>query len=459
MRKMTRTTSSTQTIFSCSDSASHLFGAIRSMLRAEIRGLWTANQLHFKAGGTPRECGGNSAKNGRRRNARIFLRVYSTLDTRDLQYSTCRGKQFMRISQPVTTLLRARQISDKNKRPMMAVGRPILLFSVIFLAPFASAQASTTFHFDAYIKALFPSENAFFGEQRALDMVENVPVWDNAKIRRVTRVVVGATGDFTPMSGVFNRPNATLFRGLMANASSSLSGSGAAWILERTEDETSNVSAPNGTVFEQQTRGEWTFVAYLKAGFPRVGDDFGRAVSISGDTVLVGAPFEDSKWSGIYHLSANETGVGTVPNPSSFNASLGGPNSGAAYLYKRDPQSGNWVWAAYIKSPAPPQVAAGDWLGSSVVLRGTRAVIAVRREDSSTSGITTDFSNPLTWNTQKKDSGAAFVLAYNASASNWQFEAFVKTPVVSAQEFRFQFPCDFSSVSRIYDRPHLELID
>ena len=37
----------------------------------------------------------------------------------------------------------------------------------------------------------------------------------------------------------------------------------------------------------------WVQQAYLKASNPGVYDKFGRSVAISGDTILVGAPYED----------------------------------------------------------------------------------------------------------------------------------------------------------------------
>ena len=37
----------------------------------------------------------------------------------------------------------------------------------------------------------------------------------------------------------------------------------------------------------------WTQQAYLKASNANTYDDFGQSVAINGDTILVGAPFED----------------------------------------------------------------------------------------------------------------------------------------------------------------------
>jgi hypothetical protein len=66
----------------------------------------------------------------------------------------------------------------------------------------------------------------------------------------------------------------------------------------------------------------WTQQAYLKASNPGVGDAFGNSVSISGDTIVVGAYWEDS----------NATGVNGDQNN---NGSIAG-KSGAAYVFVRD---------------------------------------------------------------------------------------------------------------------------
>jgi hypothetical protein len=51
-------------------------------------------------------------------------------------------------------------------------------------------------------------------------------------------------------------------------------------------------------LFERQG-GAWVKIAYIKATDPGDGDEFGSAVAISGDTVAVGAPFEDSNAKGV----------------------------------------------------------------------------------------------------------------------------------------------------------------
>src|SRR5262249_8971012 len=59
-------------------------------------------------------------------------------------------------------------------------------------------------------------------------------------------------------------------------------------------DTAAGVDAGEVTVFVRQAPGSWTREATLVAGDAASGDAFGAAVSISGDTLVVGAPFDDT---------------------------------------------------------------------------------------------------------------------------------------------------------------------
>src|SRR5205814_707528 len=90
-------------------------------------------------------------------------------------------------------------------------------------------------------------------------------------------------------------------------------GSGAAYVFVRT-----------GTTWSQQ--------AYLKASNTGTGDRFGTSVAVSGDTVVVGAIFEDG------------AAVG-VDGDASSNAAA---NAGAAYVFVRSGTT--WSQQAYLKA-------------------------------------------------------------------------------------------------------------
>ena len=75
--------------------------------------------------------------------------------------------------------------------------------------------------------------------------------------------------------------------------------------------------------------------AYIKAANNDASDFFGSSVSISGDTLAVGAYREDS----------NQT---TITNGTTASSDNSNASSGAVYVYKRTGTS--WAQEAYIKA-------------------------------------------------------------------------------------------------------------
>ncbi|MES2469413.1 MAG: FG-GAP repeat protein, partial [Verrucomicrobiota bacterium] len=131
--------------------------------------------------------------------------------------------------------------------------------------------------------------------------------------------------------------------------------------------------------------------AYLKASNtggsnPGQPDNFGFSVAVSGDTVIVGAPGEDSKATGINGNPADDSG----------------PDSGAAYLFTR---SGTmWTQQAYLKAG---NTAAGDQFGLSVAVSGNTVVVGANLADNSA-----------------LDAGAAYVFTRNGT--EWTQQAYLK---------------------------------
>ncbi len=107
-----------------------------------------------------------------------------------------------------------------------------------------------------------------------------------------------------------------------------------------------------------RTGNSWSVVqeAYAKALNSEDADAFGYSVAVSEDTVVVGAPYEDS----------NVTGPSTT---ASLDNSLS--NSGAAYVFTYDDIDG-WVFEAILK-PLDPE--AGDLFGSSVAVYRNSVVV------------------------------------------------------------------------------------
>lgn len=190
-------------------------------------------------------------------------------------------------------------------------------------------------------------------------------------------------------------------------------------------DTTGSSSSPNDTngssfnagaayVFTRGSGG-WGQQAYLKpsaVGTSQSGDEFGSSVAISGDTIVVGAPFENS----------GTLMGGTVPDESSGDA-------GAAYVFARS--GGSWTQQAYLKPPAVGTSQAGDEFGISVAVSGDTVVVGAHQEDSSTLlGVTTP-------NDSVSNSGAAYV--YTRAAGVWTSQAYLKPKAVGTTQLGDKF--------------------
>ena len=141
----------------------------------------------------------------------------------------------------------------------------------------------------------------------------------------------------------------------------------------------------------------WSQQAYLKASNAESSDLFG-SVAISGDTVIVGAPYEGSSATGVNGDQSNNSA----------------PRSGAAYVFVRS--GGTWSQEAYLKAS---NTESGDEFGTSVAISGDTVVIGARDEDSSSTGVGGDQSD-----NGAQQSGAAYVFV--RSGSTWTQEAYLK---------------------------------
>jgi FG-GAP repeat/S-layer homology domain len=142
--------------------------------------------------------------------------------------------------------------------------------------------------------------------------------------------------------------------------------------------------------------------AYVKAASPDGSDNFGRSVSISGDTLVVGAPGEDSE----------STGVNSTPNEAAAN-------SGAAFVYVR--VDGVWSQQAYLKASTVDDLG-GDNFGNAVAISGDTIVVGAELEDSASASNEAD-------NTAN-DSGAAYV--FTRTDGTWTQQAYLKPAVIDA---------------------------
>lgn len=106
------------------------------------------------------------------------------------------------------------------------------------------------------------------------------------------------------------------------------------------------LATPVGRAADHLVPGSWGNIGKILASDGGYGDNFGTAVSISGDTLLIGAPYHD--WTG--------------------------GNSGAAYVYVKT--ASGWNLQAELGGGV---TVAGDTFGYSVCLSGDRAVVGAPR--------------------------------------------------------------------------------
>lgn len=148
----------------------------------------------------------------------------------------------------------------------------------------------------------------------------------------------------------------------------------------------------------------WVQEAYIKASNGASSDNFGYSVSLSGDTLAVGATGEDS----------NQT---TITNGASASSDNSNSASGAVYVYKRVGSS--WEQEAYIKASNNE---AADLFGFNISLNGDTLAVVAYKESSNqttiTNGSSASNNNTNLW------SGAVYI--YKRSGSTWSQEAYVK---------------------------------
>ena len=161
----------------------------------------------------------------------------------------------------------------------------------------------------------------------------------------------------------------------------------------------SSIAANSGAVYVFVRNGtNWTQQARLKASNAGADDQFGDRVAASGDTIVVGAPFESSSATGIN-------------GDQSDNAAT---NAGAAYVFVRNAES--WVQQAYLKAS---NTGVGDFFGGQVAISGDMVVIGAGFEDSDAIGINGDQADNSSTN-----SGAAYVFV--RSGTNWTQQYYLK---------------------------------
>ncbi len=163
-------------------------------------------------------------------------------------------------------------------------------------------------------------------------------------------------------------------------------------------------------IYERSAIGKWVLVKKILASDGAAGDRFGASVAISGDTVVVGAEFNDVKGNdsgSIYIFDRNEDGSDNWGQVTRIVASDGaagdrfgasvaisgdtvvvgarfdddnGIGSGSAYIYEYEHGGaiGKWV---LVKKILASDGAADDFFGTSVAISGDTVVVGAHRDD------------------------------------------------------------------------------
>ena len=151
-------------------------------------------------------------------------------------------------------------------------------------------------------------------------------------------------------------------------------------------DPTNNTLFGSGAVyvFVRGMDGTWEQQAFLKASNAGNGDRFGGAVAIDGDTLVVGADWED--------------GIAD--------------NSGAAYVFTRD-GTGNWSEQQILKAS---NVGGEDWFGSAVDIEGDTIIVGARNEAG----------NGIDGPADNSENGAGAVYVFTRSGNTWTEQDYLK---------------------------------
>lgn len=164
-------------------------------------------------------------------------------------------------------------------------------------------------------------------------------------------------------------------------------------------DQANNGASSSGAAYVfVRDGGGWTQQAYLKASNTGASDQFGGSISLSGDSLVVGATGEDS----------NATGVNG--NQASNSAS----GSGAAYVFVR--ASGDWSQQAYLKASNTSE---GDLFGYAVAISGDRIVVGSLLEGSGATGV-----GGNQFDTSASQSGSAYF--FSRASGVWSQQAYIK---------------------------------
>ena len=168
----------------------------------------------------------------------------------------------------------------------------------------------------------------------------------------------------------------------------------------------SNLAPKSGAVYvfvRSNSNATWSQQAYIKADNPDANDWFGASLALSGDTLAVGAFFEDGMGTGVSLRGGGDGAVG----------------SGAAYVFER--VGDTWAQQAYVKAS---NTTANDHFGFSVAVEGDWLAVGTPGENSDSIGVNGDGVDGDHVNVAANNAGAVFLFA--RAGTNWSQQAYIK---------------------------------
>jgi hypothetical protein len=194
-------------------------------------------------------------------------------------------------------------------------------------------------------------------------------------------------------------------------------------------DDDNGADSGSAYVFQYNVTNGWIEVAKLTASDGAAGDQFGRSVSVSGNTAVIGSYFDDdvnmgtdsgsayvfeysdvNGWVQVAKLTASDGAVSdrfglsvSVSNDTivvgSYQDDDNGTSSGSAYVFQYNSTANSWTQVAKLTAS---DGAAGDYFGWSVAVSGDTALVGSYGDDDMGS-----------------NSGSAYVFQYNRTANSW----------------------------------------
>ena len=176
------------------------------------------------------------------------------------------------------------------------------------------------------------------------------------------------------------------------------------------DDDATNDNSGSAHVFTRSSSAApWSWSAKLTASDAAANDEFGIAVAVDGDTIVVGAHQNDaddqdnnegaayvftwnssnSKWEQKAKLTASdaaandEFGIAVAVDGDTIvvGAHQNDSNKGAAYVFTK-PESGGWADATETAKLTASDAAANDEFGISVAVHGETVVVGAHQNDS-----------------------------------------------------------------------------